>query len=458
MFLNRRHFIQSAAALPALLPGEARAAYQAKLLPSQKEVWDWQAWMAKLGPKYTGNDAHGTFVEFLAKGLGEAGWAMGREHYTFPRWDATRWGLRIAPAAGSAFSAPVTSYFPYSGETPAAGVTGKLVYAGSAPKFEISERLRGNIALIDCPTNERPYGEWYAQWGSYPRNLRFPKSVRPARSPVNGLQEFLKAGAVGVVLAWTDISDENAADHYGPFSRPRQGIPGLWVGRGTGARLREMAAAGANATLTLEAAVTPDTPTDTLIATLPGVSADELIIVNTHTDGPNAIEENGGIGLLALAKYFARIPQEQRRRTLAFVLTTGHFAGPWVASIRGVIERHPELVSKAVAAVTVEHLGCNEWADDASFRYRATGRNELAVALSPKKRPADVMMKALEGSNNQGTALVNPVKGGFLGEGSSLARAGIPTIGYMPMPNYLLAGPKDGCIEKVKCGFAARTD
>ncbi len=46
-------------------------------------------------------------------------------------------------------------------------------------------------------------------------------------------------------------------------------------------------------------------------------------------------------------------------------------------------------------------------------------------------------------------AVANPVKGGFLGEGSALSRAGIPTIGYMPMPSYLLAGPPDGCIEKL---------
>ena len=34
------------------------------------------------------------------------------------------------------------------------------------------------------------------------------------------------------------------------------------------------------------------------------------------------------------------------------------------------------------------------------------------------------------------------------GEGSSLSRR-CPTIGYMAQPNYLLAGPADGCIEKL---------
>jgi len=207
--------------------------------------------------------------------------------------------------------------------------------------------------------------------------------MRPARGAVNDLTQFQKAGAVAVILGWTDVSDANAADQYTPFSRPPQGIPGLYVGRGTLARLRALAA-GARATVVLEADTFQDTPTDTLIATLPG-STDEVVIVNTHTDGPNATEENGALGILALAKYFAKIPRSERKRTLVFPLTTGHFAGPWVPSIRGVIEKHPDLMKRAVAAVTVEHLGCREWMDDASMNMRRPGRTS-GVSRSRRTR------------------------------------------------------------------------
>jgi len=257
---------------------------------------------------------------------------------------------------------------------------------------------------------------------------------------------FQKAGAAAVILGWTDISDANAADQYTPFSRPPQGIPGLYVGRGTLARLRALGA-GALATVVLEADTFPDTPTDTLIATLPG-STDEVVIVNTHTDGPNATEENGALGILALANYFAKVPKSERKRTLVFPLTTGHFAGPWVPSIRGVIEKHPDVIKRAVAAITVEHLGCREWMDDASVRYAATGKNEWSVAITPDKAMGKALVGALQGSRDR-AGVVNPVNGGWLGEGSSLSRAGIPTIGYIPQPNYLLAGPADGCIEKL---------
>ena len=304
------------------------------------------------------------------------------------------------------------------------------------------------MVLIECPIKARPFAEWYTVWGVHPKGETPPTVTRPARGPVDDLTIFRKAGAVAVILGWVDISDANAADQYTPFSRPPQEIPGLYVGKETTARLRELAKTGASATVVLEAEITPDCPTSTIIATLPGSSLDDAIIVNTHTDGTNATEENGGVAIVALAKYFASLPVSQRKKTLVFPLTTGHFAGPWVPSIRGVIAKHPELIKKAVAAVTIEHLGCREWMDDAALEYKPTGKNELSIAISPLNTTADLMLDGLADSLDR-TAVVNPSHGGWFGEGSALSRAGIPTIGYIPQPNYLLASPADGCIAKL---------
>jgi hypothetical protein len=184
MPFSRRDFMRSALAAStvglagrqALIPIAAGATvegYRAGLLPSRKEVWDWQVWMAKLGPKYTGNRAHKEFVEFLALHLREYGLEVAREHYTLPRWEARRCALTVTPALGKRFRAPVTSYFPYSGQTPATGVTGELVYAGHNPAFTL-DGLQSKIALIDslrmCATLARctNHGE-------------FTRRVRPSR-------------------------------------------------------------------------------------------------------------------------------------------------------------------------------------------------------------------------------------------------------------------------------------
>jgi hypothetical protein len=431
------------AAMAAAAPARAKTAFRREWLPSEKEVWEQQVWMAKLGPKYTGNKAHTEFIEFLASEMQKIGLEVARERYTLPRWDAKRWSV-----TANGVAIPTTSYFPYSGQTSASGVTAEVVFAGTNPKFDLSG-LQGKIALIECPTNARNWAEEYRAWGIYPGSETFPASIRPARGPVSDLTPFAKAGAIAVLLAWTDISDANAADQYSPFSRPPQGIPGLYVGREAGGRLKALAGGGAKATVVLEADLLPDTPTETIMATLPGASTDEVIIVNTHTDGPNAAEENGALGILALMKYFSKVSRGERRRTIVCPLTTGHFAGPWVPSIRGFIQKYPDVIRKAVAAITVEHLGCLEWMDDASMEYKATGKEEWSVAITPSKPMADALLDALRDSASRRTGVVNPVKGGFLGEGSALSRAGVPTIGYIPQPNYLLAGPADGCIEKL---------
>ena len=158
-------------------------------------------------------------------------------------------------------------------------------------------------------------------WNRYTSDAQLDPDVRVVngRGEVPPLDALKKAGALGLVLAWTNISDAQAADQYAPFGRALQDFPALRVGKETGARLKSMAGSGAKVTLRLEADIFPDTTTDTLIATLPGMTNDEIVIVNSHTDGTNATEENGGIGILALAKYFSKLPKsEARKRTLVF--------------------------------------------------------------------------------------------------------------------------------------------
>ena len=89
--------------------------------------------------------------------------------------------------------------------------------------------------------------------------------------------------------------------------------------------------------------------------------------------------------MLALARYFAK---RERRRDLYFVMATGHFQLPQF--IRKISDRfvigndaisrwmydHPEIYPNALAGVTMEHLGCTMWADNADGEYVATGGYE----------------------------------------------------------------------------------
>jgi hypothetical protein len=460
--LSRRKFIHWAASTSTFAlagPGMRTTSFlvdaddrgfRAKLMPGRDQIWAWQVWMNELGPKFTGNRAHRAYVDFLDEQLQATGLETVRDQVKFPRWEARRWELSATPASGTPVQIPVTSFFPYSGQTSAVGVTGELIYAENYSTRGLSQNVQGKIVLVDCRVLPHPFQEWYSVWGTYPQDTIFPSTLsRMTQISVSSLSDFQKAGALGVVLAWTDVSDANAAGQYTPFTKPLQNIPGLRVGREAGAKLRSLASSGAKATMILEADITPDSPTDHLLATLPGMSSDEILVVNTHTDGPNAMEENGGIGILALANYFARIPKNQRKRTIVFIMATGHFALAYVPSIAGVIAKHPDLIQKAVGALTIEHLGAMEWLDDAAFNYGPTGQHELSLAIAPLKSVAQIMLDCLQESGDTRTAVINPVKGGLVGEGAGLSRAGVPTVGYIPIPNYILAAEPDGCISKL---------
>lgn len=439
-------------------------------LPGLEEVWGWQVFMNDLGPRYTGNKAHQAYVNFLDIQLKAFGLDVAYDNYVFPRWEARRTALKLL-AGDSPQDIAVSSYYPYSGQTTYAGVEGELVYLGSLPKdvFSTDLDLKGKIALVDAPLPPMPLSDWYKLWGSY--NLggetAFPATM--LRVPYNlflvpGLKKARDAGARGVIFAWTNVSEENAADQYLPFTLPPplfpdrglQDLPALWVGRRAGHRLRQGAETGCKVNLTLEADIIPNAPTRSIIAMLPGESSDEVILVNTHTDGPNATEENGGLALLALAKYFAHQPQSSRKRTLAFVLATGHFALAYVPSIQKVIDNFPDLIKKTVAALTIEHLGTREWVDDPSgWQYYPTGHHEPAWAYCPLKAQADLILRSLSGTCDHPVAVINPVTVDdplawhWLGEGVPLYLAKIPTIAYIAVPNYLLAGQADGGLDKL---------
>jgi hypothetical protein len=216
--------------------------FRPALLPSQKEVWDHVKWMAGLGPKFTGNEAHTEFVEFLATQLQSLGLEVTRDRYTFPRWEAKRWGIGIQPTSGQPFKVPVTSYWPYSGQTPPEGVTGELVDGGTHPTYQLSG-VEGKIVFVDIANEPGAWGELYQPWGVLPPGTAMPATHSMLRSPVNQLAPFQKAGAAAVILGWTNVSDANAADQYAPFGSALQNIPALYVGRESGARLKRWRAA-----------------------------------------------------------------------------------------------------------------------------------------------------------------------------------------------------------------------
>jgi hypothetical protein len=121
----------------------------------------------------------------------------------------------------------------------------------------------------------------------------------------------------------------------------------------------------------------PNLKTATVWGSLPGTT-DESIFVVAHRDAwfEGATDNGSGVAtMLGLAEYFAKIPKEQRRRTIYFLGTSGHhdnsgMTGHWLAG-------HKELFAKTALIINCEHTS----AEQLIYRGGTIRRSNTTVPL-----------------------------------------------------------------------------
>lgn len=510
--LSRRSLLLGAAGAGALAlgpqaPGLAKAYADGTAtpgLPSPSQVWDWQQQLVGYGTRYTGSPGHDAFVGWLGDQFSRVpGFSLQTDRLTFNRWLAKDYALSVTQPSASGPSGPVplTYYYPYSGTTSGAGVTGPLVdlgtytpavpgTAGTGYTPEFWAPAKGGIALVRTPPSTFPLASGQTATGGYEPGRTSEQAAadymtdaalvtNPAWQGIFAAVPLLdarNAGVLGVVCVWTGMPDEEVAHQYNPFITPYAsstglatvgdpGCPAVWVGDATGQSLARTAGTGqATATVTLTADITPSAATETVWGVLKGHGGTgESIIVNTHTDGPNATEENGALGMLALAKYFSG---QRLNRDLYFVMVTGHFQLPqFTRPIPGArpevgsdatsvwLTDHPDIYPHAVAGLTVEHLGCTRWGNDpvtgaygplGGFEWGATYTTQRQGSLAVSNLEETAYLSAVRQVNDSGWANtpVATLRPGavplYLGEGAPLYAAGLGTVSLVPAPPYLL--------------------
>jgi hypothetical protein len=239
---------------------------------------------------------------------------------------------------------------------------------------------------------------------------------------------------------------------YLPFTHGFEPLPAVYVDRDTGRALRAQAAGRPTTTLTLTATRRPS-PTHAVTALLPGESR-EVLIFNTHTDGQGFVEENGGVVFLELARHFASLPSQQRlRRTLVFAAWPGHMVAD-LPQTQGWIDTHPDLVKRAAAALTVEHLGCSEWIDTLDRGYHRTGDPELFAIWTTQGKMFELTRDTVTAHGIPRAALMRPPV--QFGVGGAFQTSGVPQIGAIAGPEYLLTISPNGDLDKLDEDLAAR--
>ncbi|CAH0145854.1 hypothetical protein [Microbacterium sp. Bi128] len=407
-------------------------------MPERETPQRWIDRLNTLGPRRSGNDAHRMLIDEVATELTALGYRVERDTHTFERWDAAEDAVSLTI---DETRVEVSSAWPYSGETGPTGTTAPLMLLAGRRKTWAS--AAGRIAVIEVDNVEAPASLLLNSWDG---RLPFDAVANPVISSElagTDLTAAREAGVLGVIAVWRGLADHEARGQYLPFTRPHQGLPAVWVPESAGDRVVAAARRGARATLVLDATRHPDASMDTVWAVSPGTGphVDESVLVVTHSDGGNAVEENGFIGLLALARDAATIPHD---RTLVFVLVAGHLRIPAVTehgqATTAWLDAHPELWSPdadgptAVAGLVIEHLGAKRRRDEAPGTDDRTDAAEPEL-LYATTREFDALVRA----EWRDAAPVKPGALIHLGEGEPLFEKGIPAIALVTGPASLLA-------------------
>ncbi|MEV5811056.1 M28 family peptidase [Streptomyces mutabilis] len=256
------------------------------------------------------------------------------------------------------------------------------------------------------------------------------------------VERAITQGAAGFVAVLVDyFESHDIRTEY----KPDVTIPGLWVTKTAGARIRALAAQGVTvATLRLEGERTA-TPARTVIGYLPGVSSDTIMIQSHHDSAwEGGVEDASGTAeVLALAHYYSRIPQEQRPKTLMFVLMDSHWTG-YQAHKRFVdtFITAPDLPRRIVANVTLEHIAKQAEVGPGGVlqvfdrpEYRGIFEN-VSPALKTTIDEA-VAAHGLERTVRLDADELVPLMGELPTDADLVFEAGVPTISLISGPLYL---------------------
>ena len=407
--------------------------------------------MNSFGVRLTGTKAQRNFIKYLKSRIHDMGIETFSDPSRFMRWEETNKKIVIKDL-DEEFEVPISSAFPYSGRTPAEGITAQMTlvrekhvgYLNATDKIAVVEVDELDFLPSEIAFNERER--------SIPEGLRLPSHYNGPVATAFVNFPFLKmaklAGAKGVICIWKGINDDCIEGQYLPFILDYQGIPAVWVNSKNGKKVIEEAEKGAFATLTLEGIIDEYAKTESFWCVLDGEEEGESVIINTHTDGTNCIEENGPIAMLAMIKYLKDKPL---KRTHIFVFVTGHFRLPnfknldgggvqatskWLTAHRSHWDGK-EGHLKAVAGLSVEHLGCKMWKTDENGEYRQTGDVETEIVYTGNKVMDNIYFKSLEDRKKVYTLTLRGHNLLHFGEGQPLFNCGIPEIALVTAPDCL---------------------
>jgi hypothetical protein len=450
-------FMLLTAVLLLIQPGRA---IDEKRVPSQDEIMGWVDTICEPESRRPGEPGNLKAENFIFKKFKEFGLKdVRKEPVRITLWRADKWSLAVQSKNGEVV---IPSFYVLNtGFTPREGIAADLVYLrkGSVKDFESTE-VRGKIAVIDMDYATLPvlplillksyyfydpdesFLWWDAQPATWVRKNWKPNYWEKGIDITKSAYDLaIKHGALAVVWILMD-QPTNINSYYAPYDGIMKKMPALYVGKHDGRKFREMVRDGnVRGTLVLNGTKNPGVMHN-VYGVLPGKSRDAILITSHHDSPFKGYTEDGtGMGMvLALAKYFARVPQDEREKTLILMGSAGHFYGS--EGIRSWIEVHrDDYVKDIVLNLNMEHIAAREFIEDEKGSFVDTGLMQTRGIFINNNRYYKEAIKEALNNNGLGRTLVVAITALGKeppGEGRHTHSVGIPIIHYISGPTYLL--------------------
>jgi hypothetical protein len=173
----------------------------------------------------------------------------------------------------------------------------------------------------------------------------------------------LKKGAKGFVGILEDYADdpywynEDYTEIGEALGIPLMSIPGLWISKSSGAKLKEKF----NSAKVLKGEMSSEVLYElrdalNVSGRLKGQS-DDYILVHSHHDAvfSGAVQDaSGTCEMLALAKYFSQVPEEERKHGFIFAATDSHYTD--YMGHQGFIKERQKAGDKIIIDLAIEHI------------------------------------------------------------------------------------------------------
>ncbi len=329
------------------------------------------------------------------------------------------------------------------------GITAQIVDIGAGKVTDFD--VRGKIVLFDLAFTMTAASllplSWYIHdpdRGLLRRDVL--KSVNPyVTSLTTVMTAASQAGAVGVIGVLRDYP-ESVNYHNEYYRRTPLALPGVWITKDTGQRLRASGASQAHLTVHVRRR---EVAAKTVCGLLRGAKRPkDAIMIQSHHDsvGPGAVEDGTGVAeVIALAEHYGRLAATGVRRDSSLLFTTfdSHFTGYHAHQAFArtyLLADNPPLNIRL--NLTIEHVGLRA-VKGADGGFESTGTTEpraIFENLSPRMKLA--LVRTIRRHRLHTTAVVNAAvleygRMGIPTDASFVLTSGVPTASLVSGPMYL---------------------